>query len=83
MSVPPLIKRIYNFYAEGFRSMTVGRKLWLIILVKLAVIFAVLRLFFFTPALSGSDEQKAEAVRKALTGAADKHTGINLFNIQP
>ena len=26
---------IWNFYVEGFRSMTLGRTLWLIILVKL------------------------------------------------
>ena len=25
---------IWNFYVEGFRSMTLGRTLWLIILVK-------------------------------------------------
>ena len=43
----PMIRRIVRFYAEGFRSMTVGRTLWAIILVKLFVLFAVLRLFFF------------------------------------
>ena len=30
---------IWNFYLEGFRSMTLGRTLWLIILVKLFIIF--------------------------------------------
>ena len=30
---------IWNFYLEGFRSMTLGRTLWLIILVKLFKIF--------------------------------------------
>ena len=28
---------IWNFYLEGFRSMTLGRTLWLIILVKLSL----------------------------------------------
>lgn len=39
--------RIVRFYADGFRSMTIGRKLWAIIIIKLIVIFGVLKLFFF------------------------------------
>ncbi|MEI6455315.1 MAG: DUF4492 domain-containing protein [bacterium] len=42
-----LFKRIFHFYYDGFRSMTVGKKLWIIILIKLFVIFFLLRLFFF------------------------------------
>ena len=38
---------IWNFYLEGFRSMTLGRTLWVIILLKLFVMFFVLKLFFF------------------------------------
>ena len=41
------VKRIINFYTEGFRSMTVGKKLWLIIFIKLFIMFAILKLFFF------------------------------------
>ena len=37
---------IWNFYLEGFRSMTLGRTLWVIILLKLFVIF-ILKMFFF------------------------------------
>ena len=39
--------RIWNFYYDGFRSMTLGRTLWAVILVKLFIIFVVLKLFFF------------------------------------
>lgn len=46
--------------------MTVGRTLWIIILIKLFIIFAVLRLFFFKPALTGTDEQKTDKVRENL-----------------
>jgi len=42
-----LIHRIFYFYYEGFRSMTLGRTLWAIILIKLFIIFVVLKLFFF------------------------------------
>ncbi len=41
------LKRIARFYIDGFRGMTLGRTLWAIILVKLFVLFAVLKLFFF------------------------------------
>ena len=41
------IYRVYDLYADGFRSMTLGRTLWAIILVKLFVIFVILKLFFF------------------------------------
>lgn len=40
------IASVWNFYAEGFRGMTVGRKLWALILVKLVLFFLVLKLFF-------------------------------------
>ena len=41
------IHRIWTFYYDGFCSMTLGRTLWAIILVKLFIIFVVLKLFFF------------------------------------
>ena len=40
-------KRIIGFYVDGFRSMTTGRTLWKIIFVKLFIMFAILKLFFF------------------------------------
>jgi hypothetical protein len=42
-----LFRKVFNFYYEGFRSMTVGKKLWIIILIKLFFIFFIFRLFFF------------------------------------
>ena len=39
--------RAYHLYADGFRSMQLGRTLWAIILIKLFIIFVVLKLFFF------------------------------------
>lgn len=41
------LKDIWHLYYDGFRGMTLGRTLWLIILVKLFVIFVILKLFFF------------------------------------
>ena len=42
-----LIYRFFNLYYEGFRNMKLGRTLWAIILIKLFVIFAILKVFFF------------------------------------
>ncbi|MBQ8773045.1 MAG: DUF4492 domain-containing protein [Muribaculaceae bacterium] len=64
------IKNIYVFYRDGFRSMTVGRYLWALILVKLAIMFLVFKLFFFPDILSrdyDTDEQRAQAVRSSMT----------------
>lgn len=37
---------IWNFYLEGFRSMTLGRTLRVIILLKLFVMFFILKCSF-------------------------------------
>lgn len=57
-----LLKKIVLFYYDGFRSMTIGRTLWAIILIKLFVMFFILKLFFFPSFLKGSDEQKQDQV---------------------
>ena len=62
-----IFKRIFRFYIEGFRNMTWGRTLWLIIILKLFVFFVVLRIFFFQPYYKGlNDKEKAEIVGKKL-----------------
>lgn len=47
--------------------MTLGRTLWCVILLKLVIIFAVLRVFFFTPHLQGTQEEKSCTVARELT----------------
>lgn len=63
-----LLSRIYHLYADGFRSMTIGRVLWAVIIVKLVVIFLVLRLFFFPDVLArkAAGGDKAEVVAAEL-----------------
>ena len=61
--------RAVDLYVDGFRNMTVGRKLWLLILIKLFIFFAVLKLFFFPDVLQrdyNTDSERAEAVRQSL-----------------
>ncbi|MBQ2023570.1 MAG: DUF4492 domain-containing protein [Alistipes sp.] len=58
---------IYNFYIEGFRNMTWGRQLWWVILLKVIILFLVLRAFFFRPVLAGkSEQQKIEHISNEL-----------------
>jgi len=65
-----VIRRIFRFYYDGFRSMTWGRTLWIIILLKLFIMFAILKLFFFPDFLKtnfSSDEERSEYVIEQLT----------------
>jgi len=39
--------KVYDLYVDGFRSMRLGKTLWAIILIKLFIIFFVLKIFFF------------------------------------
>lgn len=70
---------VWNFYFEGFRSMELGRTLWLLILVKLFIMFVILRVFFFPNFLSShpTDEAKEEYVgNELIQRAADPNNGI-------
>ena len=53
--------RIFRLYYDGFRQMTLGRTLWLIIGIKLFVIFVVLKVFFFPNFLRENAGQGGEA----------------------
>lgn len=68
--LPQPIGKIFRFYIEGFSEMTVGRKLWGIILLKLFIMFFIFKLFLFPNILHrdyDTDEQRAEAVRTVMT----------------
>lgn len=60
--------KIFWFYVNGFREMTLGKTLWLIILIKLFVIFVILKLLFFPRFLNdkGDSRGKANYVRNEL-----------------
>lgn len=62
------IVSIYNFYRDGFKDMTWGKSLWLLIFLKVIILFLVLRMFFFKPVMAGkTDEQKSEYVGSQLS----------------
>jgi len=53
--------RVFHLYYDGFRNMTLGRTLWLVIAIKLFIIFVVLKIFFFPNFLSTHAEKGSEA----------------------
>ena len=68
MSIKSKISSIANFYIQGFRQMTWGRELWVLIILKYVILFLVLRLFFFKPVLAGqTEDQKSDFVGERLT----------------
>ena len=69
-SLVSAINRVIRFYYDGFSSMSWwGKRVWMIIILKLFVIFIILKLFFFRDFLGekhDSDGQKSEYVRDQL-----------------
>lgn len=53
--------RAFHLYYDGFHSMTLGKTLWTVILVKLFIMFAILKVFFFPNFLSSHAEKGGEA----------------------
>ena len=65
-----MIKKIYLFYYEGFRGLTFGKYLWIIILIKLFIMFFVLKIFFFKDFLKtnfNNDKERGDYVIEQLT----------------
>lgn len=65
-----MLKKVFSMYYDGFRSMVVGRTLWKLIFIKLFVMFAILKTFFFPDFLAtnfSTDAERAEHVLQNLT----------------
>jgi hypothetical protein len=72
-----IINNIFRFYYDGFRDMsTWGKRVWLIILIKLFIMFAILKIFFFQDFLSSNfptDKERSQHVLEQLTNPPDNH----------
>jgi hypothetical protein len=66
-----MIYKIWRFYLDGFKDLSNwGRSVWIIILIKLFILFAIIRLFFMPDFLKKnfkSDEQRSKHVIENLT----------------
>ena len=64
---------VLRFYVDGFRTMTLGRTLWKVIIIKLIIMFGVLKFFFFHDFLGtrfATDVQRADYVLTQITTQA-------------
>ncbi len=66
----PFLK-IGHFYIQGFKNMSHwGRQVWIIILIKLFIMFVILKLFFFPNFLKSNfetDEERSNHVLEVIT----------------
>ena len=67
---------VYTFYRDGFRRMTVGRRLWLIIAIKLFIMFAVLKTFYFPNYLNTQFDTDADRANHVIAQITDGYTEL-------
>ncbi len=65
-----MLKKIYYFYKDGFANMKLGKRLWVLIAIKIFILFAVVKYFFFPNILEekfSTDAQRSEYILQQLT----------------
>ena len=63
------LKNIASLSIDGFKNMKIGKKLWLLIAIKLIIMFGILKVFIFNETLNTkfqTDEEKSEFVIRNL-----------------
>ena len=72
--------QVFHLYYDGFRSMTVGKTLWLIIGIKLFIFFVIIKMIFFPNFLNTkceTEKEKTEYVRDRLTKEVGTKTSVD------
>ena len=71
------LRKLAVFYMEGFRDMpSWGRRVWVIVIIKLFIMFAILKLFFFPDLMKrnfSSDSDRSEYIIEQLTNTPSDH----------
>ena len=69
-NVSSIFAKLFRFYYDGFRNLPGwGRNVWIIIIIKLFIMFAILKFFFFPDFLDrkfDNDKQRSEYVMEQL-----------------
>lgn len=68
-------RALFIFFKDGFASMTIGKTLWIIVLIKLFIMFGILKIFFFPNQLNrdyDNEDDRADHVRTELIERAVK-----------
>ncbi|MDY0315754.1 MAG: DUF4492 domain-containing protein [Bacteroidales bacterium] len=70
-----MLKRIFRFYYQGFRDMPKwGKQIWLILLIKLFVIFVLVKFIFFPNFLKtnfSTDKERSDYVFNELINKSE------------
>ena len=64
-----LIKNIFFFYRDGFAGMKLGKRLWILVIIKLILLFTLVK-YFFPDILQeefSSDAERSDYILKQLT----------------
>ena len=69
--------RLFGFYYDGFRNLSGwGRRVWIILIIKIFIMFAILKIFFFPDFLKtkyDNDRQRSEYVLDQLINSPADH----------
>ena len=75
-----MLKKVWQFYRDGFKNQTWGRPLIWLVVLKFFLLFAVLKVFFVRPAMAGmTDAEKSETVGENLT--RNHHNDTETYNL--
>jgi hypothetical protein len=70
LKIKEIANRVVKFYIDGFKSMKLGKRLWLIVAIKLFIMFAIIKLLFFPDILKekfDNDKQRGDFILDQLT----------------
>lgn len=71
-----MLKSFFRLYIDGFKNLSpLGKRLWIIILIKVFIMFFVLKMFFFPNYLKknySTDKERSEHVLEQLTKPIQK-----------
>ena len=76
MHTPYWLKNLFTFYRDGFKNMTLGRTLWALVLIKLFIIFAIVKVFFFPNFLNSKFEKEEDKADYVKTELIERSTAI-------
>ena len=72
-----VVRQFFRFYYEGFTNMPGwGKKVWIVIIIKVFIMFFVLKIFFFPDFLKTrykNDKQRSEYVLDQLINSSATH----------
>ena len=69
-----LLRKVYLFYYDGFRQMRIGKRLWALILLKLFILFVIVKWLFFPNLLEtkfSNDAQRSSYILNQLTDSKE------------